>query len=159
MVLRRRERQWFTSATGFTGLAAGDQTDVQLYNATIHGPRFMKGATVQRMIINMTIRSPSLAENNTLFWGIVVVNEDARIAGALPEADDTADRADWLVRGRLQNITSSVPDGSQWTHRNYDIRSGRTLRSEEDGLLMILDNLGSFTVEFSQFTRVLMLMP
>jgi len=155
-----REKQWFTSITPSTTLLSGAQTSIQLFNATIHGPRFIKGATVLRTLVDMKIQATAVAQQVGLFYGLAVVNEDARIAGALPEADDSADRADWMLRGRLSTIQASLSDASQWDTVRQDIRSGRTLHSEEDGLLMILDaETSGFTLSFNAFIRILMLMP
>ena len=160
MVTRRRERQWFTSRTSQLSIASAGLSDIQLYNATIHGPRFMKGATVLRLILDLTLRATAVAQEVELYWGVLIANEDARVAGALPDPRDDSDRPDYMVRGRMVTIQSSLSDSSQWDHRLMDIRSGRTLRSEEDGLLMVLE-AGStgFTLEVSLFIRVLMLLP
>ena len=155
-----RDMEWFTSIQPFAAQGSGAQATAQLFDASIHGPRFIKGATVRRMIIDMKIRATAVAQLVELFWGIVIVSNDARVAGGLPDTEDSAERPDWLVRGRLQTIQASLSDSSQWARIDLDIRTGRTLRSEEDELDLILDaSTSGFILERSHFIRVLMLMP
>ncbi len=85
----KREKQWFTSITPFNTFASGVQGSIQLFNATIHGPRFIKGATVLRTIVEMELKATAVAQLVEIFWGLVVLNSDARVAGAVPEADHT----------------------------------------------------------------------
>ncbi len=157
---RAREKQWFTSRNDLTSVASAARDDIQLYNATTVGAREIKGATVLRAILEIELRATAVAQEVGLFWGLVIVNEVARIGNQLPDPRDTADRADWMIRGNLRTIQSSLSDSSQWDRRRYDVRSGRMLRSEEDGVLVVFRATAStFTLEFSSFMRVLMLMP
>ncbi len=56
----RRETEWFTTQQGFLGLTADTQDNLTLFNAAQIGARFMKGTTITRMIVDLTIRSPSV---------------------------------------------------------------------------------------------------
>ena len=154
-----RVKQWFSTQQSFVTLAGNAQDDLALYNAVIHGPRFIKGATVERMIIKMLLRSPVTTQDNTLFWGIVVVNSDARAALAFPEADDMSDRPGWLVRDTLENSMSNLSDAAQWSQTKMDIRTGRILRNEEDELSLVVDNGSANALQWAIFIRVLMLLP
>jgi hypothetical protein len=155
----RRGFEWFSSDIDFADLAGDGQTNLLLYNAIGQGARFVKGATVTRMIIDLRMRANAVAQTVILFWGIVVVNADARAAGAFPEADDLTDRADWLIRGKMQTIQASLSDSSQWDTVKLDIKSQRVLRAEEDELHLILDSRGANVLEWTAFIRVLMRMP
>ena len=161
MADRKREKQWFTSSTNFNTLTDGSQEVVQLYNATIHGPRFMKGATVLRSILDMRIQAAAVAQTVICNWGMLIVNEDARVAGAVPDPGDTSDRPDYIVRGKLTTVQASLSDSSQWDRRYLDVRSGRTLNSEEDGLVIIVENNsgGGFTLNYYIYARILLLLP
>ena len=112
-----------------------------------------------RTIVDLTCRANSVSQVVEMFYGIVVVNADARAAGSFPEADDMSDRPDWLVRGRMTTVTDSLFDSSQWHRVRLDLRSQRVLRSEEDELHVVIDNATANDLSWSAFVRVLMKMP
>lgn len=153
--MNRRETEWFTLQRGYTALAAGGQTNETLINATSIGARFIKGTTITRMLLDFRMKPDSVAQQCNAFAGIVVMNADARAAGAFPEADDVSDRAGWLWRARFAPMASSLSDGSQFEVRHLDIRSQRKLRTEEDELQLVIDNGDSFIVNWSVYIRVL----
>ena len=95
------------------------------------------------MIIDLRLAADSVAQRVQLLWGIVVVNADARAAGAFPDADDMTDRADWLVRGKMETIQDSLSDASQWDRVSLDLRAQRILHSEEAELHLIIDSVGT----------------
>ena len=161
-MVRPREKQWFSSNTNFVGLATNTQTEIQLFGASIHGARQIKGATLLRSIIDLRIQAQAVAQTVQLFWGLGIYTADARVAGGLSDPEDTSDRPNYVVRGKLTTIQSSLSDSSQWDRKELDIRTGRTLRSEEEELLMVLKNSagpGGFALNFYMFGRFLMLMP
>ncbi len=156
----RRVLQWFTSNQNNTALLSDTQQNLLLYNAIVQGPRFIKGATVTRILLDLVIEADSVAQRNTMFWGIAVVNADARAAGAFPEADDVSDRAGWLGRGKLEVEQASLADSSQWGRTKLDLRSQRVLRNEEEELHLIIDAAATgFTLNWSAYVRVLMRLP
>ncbi len=157
---KRREMEWFTGKTGFAGLTTASLTNFTLFNAISVGARFIKGTTITRILMDLTFRSPSVAQNNEASYGVLIMNADARAAGAFPNPDDVSDRAGWMFRGRGQNITSSVSDGSQWTRLTHDNRSQRVLRTEEDELQFVIETPATgFTIEWSLYVRVLVKWP
>ena len=162
MVTRnRRPFEWYSSRQGaFVTLASGAQTNLLLYNAISLGVRNIKGATITRIIGQLKLRADSLAQNVDLHYGIVVVNADARAAGAFPDPDDLSDRPDWMVRGLLQTVQASLSDSTQWDVAKFDLRAQRILRSEEDELHLILTaGATGFILEWSAFFRVLVRLP
>ncbi len=160
MPQHERRLQWYTKNQDFAAIGSASQANMRMYSAIDEGRGDIKGATVTRMIIDIGLRSPTVAQLTRLFWGIVIVDTEARIAGGLPDADDMSDRHDWLIRGRLFNIQSDLSDSSQWTMRHYDIKTQRILRSEEHELLLVIDaGSDGFTMEWTAFTRALMRMP
>ena len=155
-----RPVEWFTVETDFLSLATGAQTNKLLYNAASSSSAAVKGATVTRMIVDVRLRATSLAQLNKAFWGIVVINADARAANAFPDPAEMADRPGWLARGRLQTIQDSLSDASQWDKVQLDLRSQRILRAEGDELHLIFENGATgFTAEMSAFVRTLMRLP
>ena len=155
MVVRnRRGTEWFTSDQAFAGLAAGAQANVALFSAGLIGARFVKGTTITRIVMDITMQAQAVAQQANLLFGIVRMNADAVIAGGFPDPNDVSDRAGWMVRGKLQTIQDSLSDSSQWDRRRYDIRSQRIMRAEEDELQIIADATG-FACNWSFYIRVL----
>ena len=156
----KRSFEWFTTDTGFQSLASAAQTNLTLYSATLVGARFIKGATVTRMLLDLRLRSDSVAQLVEAYFGILPVNADARAAGAFPDVDDASDRAGWLYRAKFRTIQDSLSDSSQWDTRHLDLRAQRILRTEEDELQLVVDASGSgFTLQWAAYIRVLMRMP
>ena len=155
----QRPMQWYDRFTAFANLTAGAITNHNLYTASIHGVRNIRGATLTRMIFEMHLRSDAVAQENNVNWGILIMNADARAAGAFPDPDDESDRAGWIVRGRLFSMQSDLSDYSQWTHRELDLRAQRIFRDEESELQLILKNNGSFVAEWAIYLRMLIRLP
>ena len=155
-----RPMQWVDSEARFGALAANAQSNLLLYNSLSLTAGLVKGATITRMIVDVTGRAGSVAQINYLFWGITVVNADARSAGAFPDSDDMGETAGWLARGRLVVMADSISDASQFVHARLDLRSQRILRSEKDELHLIVDNgSSSFVVDWAAMIRVLVKLP
>ena len=155
-----RPMQWFTRTSAFATLASAAQVNFILYNNLSLDNAATKGATVTRMVIDLIFKSDAVAQLNQVHWGIVLVNGDASAAGAFPDPGGDSDRAGWLVRGNDYVIQDSLSDSSQWTRVKLDLRSQRVLRSEADGLELILQAaVTGFTVQWAAFIRTLMKLP
>jgi len=155
----KRPLQWFDRQQDQADLAAGATTNLTLYSATIQGARFVRNATVTRMIVDLRLSADSVAQRIRLHWGIVIMNADARAAAAFLDPEDETDRAGWLVRGRMDVIQASLSDSSQWDRRMMDLRAQRMLRTEEDELQLIWHNSSSFVCKFDAYLRILVKMP
>jgi len=159
-MVTRRPMQWYTVHRDFATLAALATTNTTLYSASVLGARNVIGATITRMIIDIGMRNDSLAQLNTLHWGIVIMNADARAAGAFPDPADETDRPDWLVRSRLQGNADSLSDSSQWNRIRMDLRAQRKFRSEEDELQLICKNSSAaFVNSWTMYIRTLVRLP
>jgi len=155
-----RETNWFNLDAAFQNLGSGLTTNQTLLSDTTIGNRTIKGATVTRLIIDITIRNAVLAQNNVLYWGITKVNADARAAGAFPDPSDMNDKAGWMIRGRLQCNADSLTDPTQWVSRHYDLRAQRLFRNEEEELQLLIENSATgFTVSWTAFIRSLVKWP
>jgi len=155
-----RPMQWFDTETPFGGLAGNAQANLLLYNVTFQASASVKGATITRMIIDLRLQAGSVAQLTEVYWGIILVNADARAAGAFPDADDMSETAGWLARGRMMVVQSDLSDRSQWDEVHMDLRSQRVLRNEKDELHLILDNgSASFTANWAAMIRVLVKLP
>ena len=156
-----RQVMWITREQIVTNLASGAITNLGLYSIGIHGGTlFKKGSTITRMLVDLIVSPDAVAQRVRLYWGIVVVNADARAAGAFPDPEDVTDRPSWLVRGRAEVMADSISDASQWKRIELDLRSQRIMRSEEDELQLILSAATTgFVLNFSAFIRILVRMP
>ncbi len=155
-----RPMQWVTTTREQTNIVSGAQTNLPLFTSISLPQGVVKGCTLTRMILEMNMTSESVAQLNQLYFGVVPVNADAASVGQFPEADDLADRAGWLIRGRLWNIQSDLSDPSQWTTRQYDLRAQRVFRSERDELHLIIDTpVTGFTCRVGVFVRCLIKLP
>ena len=134
-----RPMEWFTNERAFAAIASAGQDNHTLFNASSVGARFVKGTTITRMIIDVRLKPDTVAQQVNLSWGVVVMNADARAAGAFPDVDDISERPGWLVRGRLTAISANLSDMSQQDRVLLDNRSQRILRNEEDELQFIVD--------------------
>jgi len=156
----RRQTQWFGSRAAWSSLIASAQSNLLLYNTTSLASAPTKGTTVTRMIVTVRSRPDTIAQDVNLAWGIVVVNADARAAGAFPDPEDLGDRAGWLVRGDQLGKSANLSESSQWVITELDLRSQRILRSEQDELHLVVKNYAGATgLEWSAFIRVLMKLP
>ena len=159
MTTPRRNLAWITTESPLAALASNTGTNQLLYNTTIFGGMSTKGATLTRAIVDLTFRADSVSQLSEMYYGITVVNADARAAGAFPDPEDTTDRASWVVRGREYVISSSLSDQSQLVRVLRDIRSQRLLRSIEDELHLIMRNDGAFVCQWACYIRTLWKMP
>ncbi len=152
--------QWFSTETPFGGLAGAAFGNLLLYNVTFQASAAVKGATVTRTIVDLRLQAGSVAQLTEVYWGIIVINADARAASAFPDPEDMSETAGWMVRGRMQVVQSDLSDRSQWDEVKMDLRGQRTLRNEKDELHLILKNgSASFTANWAAFIRVLMKLP
>ena len=154
-----RRMQWFTSEQVFASLPFGVSGNLLLYNILSQDASPVKGATVTRMLVDLRIQAAGTASRVDMPWGIVLVNADARAAGAFPDPEDLADRAGWLARGRLMTVQDSLSDASQWDRVALDLRSQRVMRNEKDELHLLVHNTTTGTLLWAAYIRVLMKMP
>ena len=149
----KRTLEWFTTHARAQTVTSGGQTANSMLALD---PLLRKGATITRIIMQLTLQGLSTGLVGICDWGIVVLNGDAVIAQAFPDADVSSDRADWLARGQESVVTSVVSDGSQLVRVFRDLRAQRVIRSEEDELHFIMDqNTSGMTVQYDLFSRIL----
>ena len=96
-----------------------------------------------------------MAQLNALSWGIVIINMDAEVAGALPDPQDDFDRAGWVIRGRIFVKQDSLSDSSQWGRTERDVKGQRKFSNEEQTLQLVVNNAGAFSLNWAAFIRVL----
>jgi len=154
----RRKTQWVTTQSVAFVLIAGAQDALILFdiNSLSIAP---KGCTITRLLLDLEWSSNAVGQDNTMFWGITTVSQDARAAGSLPETDIMIERAGWLGRGRMRNKMLNLDDYSQRTVLRLDLRSQRVIRNDTEELLLIVDNAGSFSGIWTAFVRTLVKLP
>ncbi len=152
-----RTLKWSTAIHDAQTIAASGQNAHPLLG-NLSGTR--KGATITRMLINITLGAAAVDILARLKWGVVIVNNDAALASAFPDADDSADDADWLMRDAAVVVMSDVSDGSQLVRMKYDLRAQRIIRSDQDDLRFVIDRDSPVvTTNYNLFTRVLVRLP
>jgi len=161
MVMRsRRPTQWYSAHIDRNALASGAITSHELFGTATVTATAVKGSTVTRFLIDLTVHPQSLTVVVNLFWGLVLLNADAVAAGGLPDPVDTSDRPDYLVRGWLQSGSGNLSDLSQDRRVSLDIRSQRIIRSEEDQLRIVFQaSTSGITLDYSFFSRALIKRP
>ena len=118
-----------------------------------------KGATVTRIILELSLAANAIDIVARTKWGIVSISEDAATAAAFPDADAALDLADWLIRGASVIVSSDVNDGSQFVRVSRDYRAQRVLRGATDETHFIIDNASGVQVNFDLWTRILVRLP
>jgi len=156
---KNRTLKWFTRLQTLVALADNAQLTFNLLNDMSVAD--MEGSTVTRMLMEIWIRNDVAGNQKTMDWGILWVDEDAVAAGAVPDADDEDERADWIGRGRMSAVTDVLLKPDALFHAAYDLRSQRICRTEQDQLTLILDmdSNGAGGVFVSFIVRTLMRMP
>ncbi len=137
-VPHRRTMQWFTSINPLFTLAANGQLSIDLLGPLAVDQR--KGATITRVILDLSLFPTVVTTLHEVFWGLLVMDEEAASAGGFPDADIQSDRQHWLQRGHLISKVLSTSDGKQGDRQMMDIRSQRKLTSEEDTFRIIFDH-------------------
>ena len=119
--------KWRTTTHNFTAIA-GLTKGFDLNP----GETSVKGYTVKRCIIGMTLRVPTGAMD--LAWGTLVVPEN--LTDTLLPNPAMPEEAGWLCWDRI----GMGSGGDQTTfHRVYDMASQRTFRSDEEKLKLIVN--------------------
>ena len=126
------------ASTNITALAIGAQTVVEVLDQTIDD---IAHGTIMRILGNLTMRAA--AANLQIFFraGLIVVTDDALVAGAVPEP--WADPAPWMWEDTGLFETDSANDGSQYHRLVIDVRVKRRMPQAEHSLVMVLENLAA----------------
>ena len=152
----RRALQWYETIGAEQVLTAQLTTGVDLLSNLATGNR--QGATVTRMILDMTAHPTALTVVNELYWGVSVMNADALAAGAFPDPE-TVDETDWLIHGRMITRSANLSSVEGDARVSMDLRSQRILRSVADRLILVRRVNTTVDMDTSLFFRVLMKHP
>ena len=148
----RKAVEWFDTIISVT-IAASAQAELQLLGGLVVDE--FKGARIVRTIVDLFLVATTAGTGTILSTGIAMINRDALSAGAVPEADDTADKG-WLWRTNKSVFTSVVNESQQQSHLLYDSRTSRRMRSDDDLMSMVFNtNAGASSINIDGLVRVL----
>ena len=154
MVGQRRQTEWFDTNADAQTLTTGSQSNNELLSQMVTDE--VKGSTITRILMQLTLRAGTVDTVGLVKWGIVVVNGDAAAADAFPDADVASDRADWMAKGAELVVMSSLTQSHQVLRIARDLRAARIMRSEEDELHFIIDqNSSGMTINYDLWTHIL----
>ena len=137
---RRRPGRYIWNTDGIDPVSINQ--DVQASTQLLPGidPAVAAGSTIVRIIGTWFSRVLSSDFQGVMHFGIVMMNEDQRLAGAFPEAQ--VDDVSWLFRdiayGFLGDVTANP---GQSLVRQVDTRARRRIRSQEDQAVVLLENI------------------
>ena len=155
----RRLVKWFTTLRQLQALADNSQLTFDLL--TDLAASQTQGSTITRILMSIWIRNDVVSNEKTMDWGIVLVDGEAAVAGAFPDADVEDERVDWMGRGRMHAYTSSLFVVQPHTMMERDLGASRVIRNEFQQLRLILnsDTNGTGGLFVTFITRVLVRMP
>ena len=155
----RRQAEWFDRIVNVNSIGTGTTQVVNLDgNMDV---AMKKGATVVRIILDLMAFALTAGTGTVLSVAIAMIEQDASVAGAIPDPEDDDEQPGWLYRTARPVVTSVLNDSSQATRVAVDLHSKRKYRGEDFALQMILENHagGLSSVNVDGVTRVLMLKP
>ena len=143
-------------------MASGGQVRIPMLPLLAVGNR--KGATVTRLLLEMSWIADADSARKVMNWGITYVNSDAVVALAFPDPSSTLDTPDWIARGQQFAVANSAiasSPGYNVTRKSLDLRSQRICRAEDDELYFIIDTdaITAGGVFFNHMFRTLVRLP
>ena len=151
----RRGVTWFDNSSVAQALPSGSQNNHDLsVNMTASDKR---GCTVTRILLTLAMRPTLLDLENFLFYGIVMVSEDAAIAAAYPDPDISTDEPGWMLRDFRSIMTHDLNDPASIVTVTYDLRAQRKFTGASNSLRFLITNVagGGTAASYSLLSRVL----
>lgn len=144
-------------------VASGAQQRDSLMGSLV--PAETLGMTTVRQIVDLSMVPPTAASDGqqSMFFAIGVVSQEAFISGTLPDPDSAADRPPrgWLYRGARIIRAAAAMTTSSPVHVFADMRGSR--RVDDGELLMIFNNNAldgtAFSVLVEGMVRTVFLFP
>jgi len=113
------------------------------------------GGTLKRTLGTVTVRA--LTDNLDVYfrYGIIVLNDDAVDAAAVP--DPWADPANWLYEKSGWISHTNNNDSAQWLRFEIDVKGQRKLPQAARSVVTIMENLSgsASSLEYFQAIKVL----
>jgi hypothetical protein len=118
------------------------------------------GGTVLRTHIRVSAVCSNTDANPALMWGIVVFDQASAAVGRPDPAIEF--NLDWMINVRTdpENTPNSVAFASSLGYgEEIDLRARRRLREVNDRPLFCIKNMGSTTVSYAAFIKMLIALP
>ena len=141
MRIPRRRTFWISNSLDPTSVVDGGTSIVDMLAGTVPGDRLsLRRITIRRMLIDVSV-DPETAFTPTLFsFGVIDMHTDSVTAGTWP--DIGTDESGFYL-AQEGSWTSSVLASNAGWHRQYDIRSARTLLGANRTLVFGVQNLSA----------------
>jgi len=107
----------------------------------------------------LNIRHSIINQDNSLAWGITLVDEDALTAGSLPDANEEIEQPGWMFRGASDYSVSNVFDFAQYLFINADLKGQRKFAGNNARLVFLASNVGASNVIISGMIRMIVKKP
>ncbi len=120
------------------------------------------GATIVRIIGQWATRAGASDQDLQAAFGLIMVDEDARLAGALPDLATAPDDARWMWQDSQYLFDGDIAaNQDQWRQRPVDYRGRRRIGSRRDRLLVVAENFSAVaqTINFIWNLRTLLRLP
>ena len=141
-VVRARRGLFWIDTNIDENTASGTQDMTDLTTLMVDDEK--KGATLVRTILHLDMILTAAGTGGLMALGLVMVDDDAMSAGAVPEANSAGEQPGWIFRSQRVISTTDPNDSSQFLKWDLDIRARRKLTGENSNLLLII-NAGSLS--------------
>ena len=112
-------------------------------------------STVTRIVGKWAMRATVSDTNTAGVMGIIKMDLDAFSASAFP--DPEVDDAAWIHHDTLLAYTGNILDaGNQWIYGPIDTGARRRLTSENDLLVLVVENLLTVNLQWMIAVRILL---
>ena len=117
----------------------------------------IKGITLTRLLMDLTLTAPSAGSGSTYAGGIYVCEEDAFAAAAVADPGETGDDAAWVWRvAQIPVFTGTNNDHSQSNRYVLDLRAQRKFLGEDYVLILNQTNMsGASNINIDGIIRCL----
>ena len=157
MARSRRKTSWFDVTVNVDTLLSGQQVSSVL--TTNMGDDEKYGATIIRTIVPLSVNMTVASSGGIVSLGIVMVNQDAQAAQAMPDPEADLDQPGWMWRTRRVVSSSLVNDQSQALFIFADLKVSRKFAGEEVDSVLIMGYSGVDSINIDGLVRTLVLRP
>ena len=154
---RRRGVEWFDRTVNST-LTASNQVGIDLSTDLSNVNR--KGATVVRMLLDITLQPVTIDVNLRSYMGIYMAELDAFNASNFPEVAVDDEQPGWMYRMMRNVRTHDVDQLPANSHIEVDVRAKRRFVGEDTLLTLVLERDAAVGgVLFTGMVRTLVMRP
>ncbi len=154
----RRKTAWLGGITNPLTVGPGGQATSQLTTelpTVAEDITARQGLTVLRIFMTLRMNSTDANLSAEATFGLIMMDGDARSAGAFPDPVSDVD-APWMYWERRVLL----PPSDSQQHLMLDIKAKRRFRGNDDGVQVIIDNDDpAQSLEFALGVRMLLALP